>query len=343
MGNASRGRAVGAEFRRGGYPGHPVGHRHRQLPTRRLQRSSSSCSRPRRSAPTSATTCARGAVRGVQERDSHRRGRVLRPGVRRQHGCHAHDARLGRDEPPRRALRRAGPSPAWGWPGTGDLVATCTSEHSRNRRFGKLLAEGGTLEEFAAQTHMVAEGALACKTLKTLADCYDVELPITDVVRSIAWEGADPSRCGQDPHQPSAHHRVLRALARQSTPRQQGVDRGFTERASVLSHGRSAGTLVLANRKGGFDNLSERPSSRLSCEPPLSLTLSNLRRAVSMRTFPLLLCAHCIASLGSPQPKGGFFTPALRLPSTSTRPRRASPASRRRAHGAPAEATRPGL
>ena len=128
---------------------------------------------------------------------------------------------------------------------------------------------------------------------------------------------------------------VLRALARQSTPRQQGVDRGFTERASVLSHGRSAGTLVLANRKGGFDNLSERPSSRLSCEPPLSLTLSNLRRAVSMRTFPLLLCAHCIASLGSPQPKGGFFTPALRLPSTSTRPRRASPASRRRPMGRP--------
>lgn len=79
-----------------------------------------------------------------------------------------------------------------GLAGTGDLVATCTSEHSRNRRFGKLLAEGGTLDDFTAQTHMVAEGALACRTLETLADHYDVELPITDVVRSIAWEGADP-------------------------------------------------------------------------------------------------------------------------------------------------------
>lgn len=79
-----------------------------------------------------------------------------------------------------------------GLAGMGDLVATCTSEHSRNRRFGKLLAEGGTLDEFVAETHMVAEGALACKTLKTLADAYQVELPITDVVRSIAWEGADP-------------------------------------------------------------------------------------------------------------------------------------------------------
>lgn len=79
-----------------------------------------------------------------------------------------------------------------GLAGTGDLIATCTSEHSRNRRFGMLLAEGGTLDEFAAETHMVAEGALACKTLKTLSDLYDVELPITDVVRSIVWRGAEP-------------------------------------------------------------------------------------------------------------------------------------------------------
>ena len=79
-----------------------------------------------------------------------------------------------------------------GLAGTGDLIATCTSEHSRNRRFGKLLAEGSTLDDFTAQTHMVAEGALACKTLKTLGDAYRVELPITDVVRSIVWEGADP-------------------------------------------------------------------------------------------------------------------------------------------------------
>lgn len=84
-----------------------------------------------------------------------------------------------------------------GLAGTGDLIATCTSEHSRNRRFGKLLAEGGTLDDFTAQTHMVAEGALACKTLATLSEHYDVELPITDVVRAIAWEGADPHSVAQ--------------------------------------------------------------------------------------------------------------------------------------------------
>ncbi|CAK7044317.1 MAG: Glycerol-3-phosphate dehydrogenase [NAD(P)+] [Eggerthella lenta] len=64
--------------------------------------------------------------------------------------------------------------------------------HSRNRRFGKLLAEGSTLDDFTAQTHMGAEGALACKTLKTRGDAYRVELHSTDVVRSIVWEGADP-------------------------------------------------------------------------------------------------------------------------------------------------------
>jgi len=78
-----------------------------------------------------------------------------------------------------------------GLAGTGDLIATCTSEHSRNRRFGKMLAEGSQIEDFTEKTHMVAEGALACKTLKTLADNYDVELPITNLVRSIVWEGVD--------------------------------------------------------------------------------------------------------------------------------------------------------
>lgn len=84
-----------------------------------------------------------------------------------------------------------------GLAGTGDLIATCTSEHSRNRRFGKMLAEGGTLEEFSERTHMVAEGALACRTIATLADTYRVELPITDVVRSVVWEGADPRAVAQ--------------------------------------------------------------------------------------------------------------------------------------------------
>ena len=78
-----------------------------------------------------------------------------------------------------------------GLAGAGDLIATCTSEHSRNRSFGVELAKGGTLDEFRERTHMVVEGALACKTLQALADANDVELPIARVVRSVVWEGAD--------------------------------------------------------------------------------------------------------------------------------------------------------
>ena len=78
-----------------------------------------------------------------------------------------------------------------GLAGAGDLIATCTSAHSRNRSFGEMLAAGKTIEDFTEKTHMVAEGALACKTLQTLAQAHQVELPITDMVRDIVWEGGD--------------------------------------------------------------------------------------------------------------------------------------------------------
>ena len=78
-----------------------------------------------------------------------------------------------------------------GLAGTGDLIVTCTSEHSRNRTFGYRMATGTTLEEYREETHMIVEGAFACKTLDTLARRHEVELPITNMVRSIVWEGKD--------------------------------------------------------------------------------------------------------------------------------------------------------
>ena len=80
-----------------------------------------------------------------------------------------------------------------GLAGTGDLIATCMSRHSRNRSFGEALAGGMGVDEYEAEHHMVAEGAQACKTLATLSERFDVELPICDVVRSLVWEGAAPS------------------------------------------------------------------------------------------------------------------------------------------------------
>ncbi len=79
-----------------------------------------------------------------------------------------------------------------GLAGTGDMVATCMSHHSRNRTFGEMLAAGKTLDDFTAETHMVAEGANACRNVRVLSERYGVELPLADAVRSVVWEGADP-------------------------------------------------------------------------------------------------------------------------------------------------------
>ena len=79
-----------------------------------------------------------------------------------------------------------------GLAGTGDMVATCMSHHSRNRTFGEMLAAGKTLDDFTGETHMVAEGANACRNVRVLSERYGVELPLADAVRSVVWEGADP-------------------------------------------------------------------------------------------------------------------------------------------------------
>ena len=87
----------------------------------------------------------------------------------------------------------ANPMTYMGLAGMGDLIVTCTSRHSRNRGLGELLATGGTLEEFVERTHMVAEGAVACVTVDELATREGLELPITQQVRSIIYDGVPVS------------------------------------------------------------------------------------------------------------------------------------------------------
>lgn len=76
-----------------------------------------------------------------------------------------------------------------GLSGIGDLIVTCTSMHSRNRRAGILLGQGKTLEETLAEVGMVVEGANAAKAARELAKQYDVEMPITNVVCEVLFEG----------------------------------------------------------------------------------------------------------------------------------------------------------
>ena len=81
-----------------------------------------------------------------------------------------------------------------GLAGSGDLIATCTSVHSRNRRFGKYLADGKTVEDFTRDTGMIVEGALACKTLQLLLKKYNVDAPIASAIYQVIWENKDPKR-----------------------------------------------------------------------------------------------------------------------------------------------------
>ena len=78
-----------------------------------------------------------------------------------------------------------------GLAGMGDLIVTCTSQHSRNRTFGEALVAGETLEHYEERRHMVVEGAQACKSVVELADEFHIEVPITRAVYAILYEGAE--------------------------------------------------------------------------------------------------------------------------------------------------------
>ncbi|GES39372.1 glycerol-3-phosphate dehydrogenase [Rhodococcus aetherivorans] len=84
----------------------------------------------------------------------------------------------------------AKPTTLAGLAGVGDLVATCTSPLSRNRSFGERLGRGGTLESAQEATHgQVAEGVKSCTSVRALAASYDVEMPLTDAVHRVCYEG----------------------------------------------------------------------------------------------------------------------------------------------------------
>ena len=77
-----------------------------------------------------------------------------------------------------------------GLAGVGDLVATCTSPHSRNRSFGERLGRGGTMETaMQAGGGHVVEGVTSCEAVLALASSYDVEMPLTDAVHRVCHKG----------------------------------------------------------------------------------------------------------------------------------------------------------
>ena len=76
-----------------------------------------------------------------------------------------------------------------GLTGIGDLIVTCASMHSRNRRAGILIGQGKTCEEAMAEVRMVVEGVHSAKAAMELARKYNVQLPIIEQVNQILFEG----------------------------------------------------------------------------------------------------------------------------------------------------------
>ena len=80
----------------------------------------------------------------------------------------------------------------FGLSGLGDLVATCTSDHSRNRRVGFRLGQGEALDEILSGMAMVAEGVYATGVVSEIAKERGVEMPITEAVHLLLAGGVDP-------------------------------------------------------------------------------------------------------------------------------------------------------
>ena len=76
-----------------------------------------------------------------------------------------------------------------GLTGIGDLIVTCASMHSRNRRAGILIGKGYTMEEAMGEVKMVVEGVYSAKAALSLAKKYGVQIPIIEQVNQVLFEG----------------------------------------------------------------------------------------------------------------------------------------------------------
>lgn len=86
----------------------------------------------------------------------------------------------------------------YGLSGIGDLIVTCASMHSRNRRAGILIGQGKTMDEAMAEVHMVVEGVYSAKAAAALSEKYKVDMPIVNNVRKILFENMNASDALKD-------------------------------------------------------------------------------------------------------------------------------------------------
>lgn len=78
-----------------------------------------------------------------------------------------------------------------GLSGMGDLIVTCTSMHSRNRRAGILIGQGKNIDEVVKEIGMVVEGIKTTKSVFQLAQNHNISMPITREIYNVLYEGKD--------------------------------------------------------------------------------------------------------------------------------------------------------
>ncbi len=85
-----------------------------------------------------------------------------------------------------------------GLTGIGDLIVTCASVHSRNRRAGYLIGQGRTVQEAMDEVKMVVEGVYSARAAAKLAEKYQVSMPIVEEVNLVLFENKDPAEAVDD-------------------------------------------------------------------------------------------------------------------------------------------------
>lgn len=82
----------------------------------------------------------------------------------------------------------ANPHTFAGLSGIGDLIVTCASMHSRNRRAGILIGKGYTKDQAMEEVQMVVEGVFSAKAALELSKKYNIEMPIVEQVNKVLFE-----------------------------------------------------------------------------------------------------------------------------------------------------------
>jgi glycerol-3-phosphate dehydrogenase (NAD(P)+) len=85
-----------------------------------------------------------------------------------------------------------------GLTGIGDLIVTCASMHSRNRRAGILIGQGKSMQEAMDEVQMVVEGVYSAKAAYLLSKKYHVSMPIVEQVCAVLFDGKDPALAVDD-------------------------------------------------------------------------------------------------------------------------------------------------